>query len=88
MDAITIGVLGNLATDLVTWVAKNVAKKPGGPIDKAIAKTAEAFPRYEDLSTTIQQWMESPKSLKVLYFILRELATREGREWKHWAKGF
>ena len=77
MDPITIGVLGNLATDLITWVAKNVAEKPGGPIDKAIAKTAEAFPEYEDLSTTIRQWLESPDVIKVLYLYLKGLSDQE-----------
>ena len=88
MDAITIGVLGNLATDLVTWVAKNVAKKPGGPINKAIAKTAEAFPRYEDLSTTIQQWLESPNVIKVLYFYLKGLSDQESQGLEPLAEAF
>jgi hypothetical protein len=73
MDPITIGVLGNLATDLVKWVAK----KPGGPIDNAIAKTAEAFPQYVDLSTTLRQWLESPDVIKVLYLYLKGLSDQE-----------
>ncbi|MGD1104747.1 MAG: hypothetical protein ABSA59_22105 [Terriglobia bacterium] len=51
LGSITIGVLGNLAADLV----RGLGRKACAPIDNAITETAEAFPQYLDLSTTLRQ---------------------------------
>lgn len=62
ISTIALSVLGNLATDLVRWSAKQKVDA----IQDAIDSTTDTFTAIEGLSKTLSEWLTNPRVLDVL----------------------
>ncbi|HXJ92484.1 MAG TPA: hypothetical protein VMT20_06335 [Terriglobia bacterium] len=62
ISALSINIVSSLATDLL----KRATGASITPVDSAIARTVDFFPRIEGLKGTLEQWLASPGVSEVL----------------------
>jgi hypothetical protein len=55
VPTIALGILSNLATDIIKWAAG----EQSAPLDVAIESTAGLFPEIEGLDVTLREWLRS-----------------------------